>query len=81
MNEKKAKRQYVPPRIENLLGSSAQGGQTEGICGVGYYPYAECGAGADVAGAGCGNGGSPSGYQCRPFGTAADSNCGGGGYQ
>ncbi len=82
MTNQNKRQPYVPPRIFDLGGSSVEGQEGPlGFCGVGYYPYAACNAGADVDEGSCDGGGSPTGYQCRPFGSGADSVCSGGGYQ
>ena len=81
---------YEPPFAKDLScwsasGQSGTGGGEEplGTCSNGYYPYADCSAGTDVGGTSqCIAGPSPdSGDQCRPWGSQADSNCSGGGYQ
>lgn len=73
---------YEPPLARDLSGLSSTGLAPLGVCTVGYYPYVGCAQGADVASGSCEGGTTPDiGFQCRPFGSTADSICDGGGYQ
>ncbi len=58
MSEKPKSNKYVPPRIVDLSGSGAHGGQVEGSCEDGSMLTFET----------CGNGGTPAGGTCAPSG-------------
>lgn len=94
MIKKKEKRRYEPPRAIDLSALSANGQVVDplGVCSSpGYYPYELCHDGDDYATTpceiggtpshGCEFGNAPSGTQCSPYGSTADSQCTGGWYQ
>lgn len=83
MTERKQKPLYEPPRGVDLSSQSVNGQDKPlGVCSDGFYPYSGCDTGTDVAGGSCEGGTAPdTGVQCRPWGSTADSDCTGGGYQ
>lgn len=80
------KKKYEAPSSVDLSGLTAIGDDENkplGTCTNGFYPYSGCNQGADVNEGSCTPTGTvpDTGNQCRPFGTTADSDCSGGGYQ